>query len=410
MTAPPSAPAVAPTPSPATARTRVLATGPTREATPDAAAPGRLRRWRGLVAVCALLLAAATLLGWWQSQRTRGFLDPAGVDPGGSRALAQLLGDQGVEVVPVRSVAAVRAAVTGDGSDATVLVTVPAAVREGLVDDVAGTGADLVLVTPGPALDGWPGGLQPAGGGPAEVLAPRCDLPVAVRAGTARVGGQAFAGAGTGCYPSEVGTTLRLVTEPSGRRIVALGSPAVLTNERLDEDGNAALALGLLGADATLVWYRPLPEPGGQASVGDLVPGWVAPAVAMLGVAALLAALWRGRRLGPLVPEPLPVTVRASETVAGRGRLYRQVGDRRHTADALREAAAARLAHRLGLPPRTPLAHLAAVAAARSGRDPVAVRALLDPGVVPPDDAALVRLAQDLDDLERRLGTRAARR
>jgi hypothetical protein len=378
-------------------------------AAPGVAAGGLARwlaRWRGLLAVTALLLAAAVAIGWVQSRQARGFLDPAGVDPGGSRALVQLLQRQGVQVEPARTVAAVRAAVAGAGDpqDATVLVTLPAGVRDDLVDDVSGTGADLVLVTPGAGLDRWPGGVQPAGAGPADVLDPACDDPTAVRAGPARVGGQAFGGAGAGCYPSPAGTTLRLVTEATGRRIVALGAPAALTNERLDEEGNAALALGLLGADPVLVWYRPLPETGGQASVADLVPGWVRPMVVLLALAAVLAALWRGRRLGPLVPEPLPVTVRAIETVEGRGRLYRRAADRGHTAAALRQAAAERLAARLGVPPRTPLSHLVALVAAGTGRDPAAVSALLDPAVTPPDDTALVRLAQDLDDLERRLG------
>ncbi len=36
----------------------------------------------------------------------------------------------------------------------------------------------------------------------------------------------------------------------------------------------------------------------------------------------IAAAFWRGRRFGPLVVENLPVTVRASETMLGRARLY----------------------------------------------------------------------------------------
>ncbi len=59
--------------------------------------------------------------------------------------------------------------------------------------------------------------------------------------------------------------------------------------------------------------------------------------------------LWRGRRLGPLATEPLPVVVKAIETTRSRGRLYRKSGDRAHAADALRSATRARAATRLRL-------------------------------------------------------------
>ena len=63
----------------------------------------------------------------------------------------------------------------------------------------------------------------------------------------------------------------------------------------------------------------------------------------------LLVALWKGRRIGPLVAERLPVVVRASETVEGRGRLYRSRRARDRAADALRTATLQRLLPRLGL-------------------------------------------------------------
>ncbi len=56
-----------------------------------------------------------------------------------------------------------------------------------------------------------------------------------------------------------------------------------------------------------------------------------------LGVALLLAALWRARRLGPLVTERLPVVVRASETVEGHARLYRSRRARDRVAATLRQ-------------------------------------------------------------------------
>ena len=65
--------------------------------------------------------------------------------------------------------------------------------------------------------------------------------------------------------------------------------------------------------------------------------------------AVVLLALARGRRLGRLVREPLPVVVRAIETTESRGRLYRRAGDRARAAAVLRSGTADRLARRLAL-------------------------------------------------------------
>jgi len=52
----------------------------------------------------------------------------------------------------------------------------------------------------------------------------------------------------------------------------------------------------------------------------------------------------RARRLGPPVPEPLPVLVPAAEAVTGRGRLYERISAREASLDALRSAVISRLA------------------------------------------------------------------
>ncbi|GAA3099893.1 hypothetical protein GCM10020254_51720 [Streptomyces goshikiensis] len=68
-------------------------------------------------------------------------------------------------------------------------------------------------------------------------------------------------------------------------------------------------------------------------------------------MAATLAALWRARRLGPLVTEQLPVAVRASEAAEGRARLYHKAGARDRAATVLRAATRERLAALVGVPP-----------------------------------------------------------
>ncbi|MEH1097746.1 DUF4350 domain-containing protein [Micromonospora sp. CPCC 205561] len=127
-------------------------------------------------------------------------------------------------------------------------------------------------------------------------------------------------------------------------------------------------------------------------------PPWLWALLAQLAVAALLAALWRGRRLGPPTPEPLPVTVRSAETVLGRARLYEKAGARDAAAQTLRAAALDRLLPRLHLPPTAPPAEVAAAVAARTGDDPRRAGEVLH-GDQPGTDQELLDLARDLDRL-----------
>ncbi|MEU4772386.1 DUF4350 domain-containing protein [Micromonospora sp. NPDC023644] len=129
-------------------------------------------------------------------------------------------------------------------------------------------------------------------------------------------------------------------------------------------------------------------------------PGWLWALLAQLAVAALLAALWRARRLGPPAVEPLPVTVRSAETVLGRARLYEQAGARGAAARTLRTAALDRLTPRLHLPPTAPPADVAAAVAARTGDDPRWTDEVLH-GVEPETDQELLDLARALDRLTR---------
>jgi hypothetical protein len=127
-------------------------------------------------------------------------------------------------------------------------------------------------------------------------------------------------------------------------------------------------------------------------------------AIVQLGVAVLLIAWWRVRRLGPIVAEPLPVVVRSAEAVEGRARLYRSRRARDRAADALRAGARERLVRPLGLPSSAAqdmsvAAQVAAAVAERTGQPQTAIGLALY-GPAPVDDAELVGLADYLDDLE----------
>jgi hypothetical protein len=185
--------------------------------------------------------------------------------------------------------------------------------------------------------------------------------------------------------------------------VVVLGQADVLTNAHLDADANAAVALRLLGTEPSLTWIVPDPLQAGSEqgpSLGSLLPGWVRWVVLQACLALLLALLWRARRLGPVVREPLPVAVRGAETLLGRARLYRRARAVDRAAATLRTAVLRRLAVRLAVPPAAGPDAVAVRVAAATGRDPVRVRQVLL-GPAPADERALVALADDLDALDR---------
>ncbi|HEU4675716.1 MAG TPA: DUF4350 domain-containing protein [Motilibacteraceae bacterium] len=356
--------------------------------------------------VLVLVLLAGSALALATAGRGGERLDPGSAAPAGSRALAQLLRGQGVQVVTVGT-AAEAAGAAGPGS--TLLIVGSDRLSESKLRQLREAGADLVVPAAGePSLRVLVPSVRLGEGGPAEVREPACTLPTAVRAGAAHTGGVTYLppADAVACYPGRGGPSLVVVRE-DGASVTLLGDPAAFTNKRLADEGDAALALGLLGANPRLVWYLPNPsDAASEANRGlfSLVPAGIRFGIAQLAVAVVLLALWRARRLGPVVVEPLPVVVRASESVEGRARLYRRGRARAGSAAHLRAATARRCAARLGLPasaadPARPAALLDRLARA-TGRPVGEVQALLL-GPAPEDDTGLVRLADALDALER---------
>ena len=206
-----------------------------------------------------------------------------------------------------------------------------------------------------------------------------------------------------GCFAGEHGSLLAVPRDG----LTFLGAADLLTNDQVLRADNAAVALRLLGQRDRLVWY----VPDAADLVGDdgvtlstLLPRWIFPGLWVLGAAVVALLLWRVRRLGPLVTEPLPVTVKAIETAHSRGRLYRKSGDRAHAARALRRAARATVAERLHLPGTATADQVALVrdVSRHLGRPLEQVHALLaDDGPIPQTDPDLIALANDLAALQR---------
>ncbi|MFB7935239.1 DUF4350 domain-containing protein [Streptomyces sp. NPDC056039] len=371
-------------------------------------------RTRGIALALVLLVAGAIAIAVIRSDARHGELDPRSADPGGSRAIAELLADRGVGT---RVVTTLDEATAASGPDTTLLVAAPDLLTRSqqsrLHDSFADSGGRTVLVASGSASVERlaPGVTADPATSLDSTLAPDCDLPAARRAGTADTGGVRYTTThldADQCYPSERLATLLRIPAPTGNGdTVALGAPDILLNDRLDQQGNASLALQLLGSRPHLVWYLPSlsdTSAGTDDERGffDLLPsGWLWGTL-QLFIAAALAALWRARRLGPLVPEKLPVAIRASETAEGRARLYRKADARDRAANALRSTTRTRLAPLTGVPvtqAHTPEALLPALSAHLHG-DGQDLHTLLF-GPAPSTDTALIALADRLDALER---------
>ncbi|MFC7386845.1 DUF4350 domain-containing protein [Sphaerisporangium rhizosphaerae] len=379
--------------------------GTATSASTSPTARGLWRGARGMVAVGVLVVLVAVIAALFTGTSTEGRpLDPADASLTGGKALAQLLRARGVRVERVSTVDDV---VRLDGPASRVLVTDTSFLSADEVSRLSRTRAQRLIAGPVSDLDRLAPGIGPTGETGSRSREPQCALPAAVRAGSAFMGGALFTvpRGSTGCYPGSDGASL--VHTPGDPSVTVVGDGAFMTDRRLAEDGNAALAMNLAGDRPVLIWLvapdEPQAVPGsGEASAADLIPPGVPWAVVQLGVALVVVAFWRGRRLGPVVVERLPVVVRAAETVEGRGRLYRARRARDRASATLRAACVSRLVPRLGLSGEAAPDEIVAATALRTGHDAIWVRSVMY-GPTPADDAGLIALAGHLDTLERQV-------
>jgi hypothetical protein len=369
----------------------------------NAPTPVRRRSWRWVLLALVAVGAVAAIGTYLTAARPGGRMDPTSTGPSGAHALVALLRDHGVTVVVANSVDdAVSAARPG-----TLLVfgETQRVTDESLLKRLAGAPGDLLLVEPtSHARAALAPGIR-SGGASTPDAEPNCALREARQAGSADFGPSDTFHAVDGravnsCYGGA------LVRYRDGERsVTVVGSTDFMTNGGLLRAGNAALAMNLAGEHPRLVWYSPQRIEGESSSsttIFDLIPDNVTWIVAQLWLTVLLVALWKGRRIGPLVAEDLPVVVRASETVEGRGRLYRSRRARDRAAQALRDATLQRMLPRLGLGVDTAAPAVVIAVARRSEFDPESLRHILL-GRAPATDADLIQLARALDDIERQV-------
>ncbi|MFZ0834164.1 MAG: DUF4350 domain-containing protein, partial [Mycobacterium sp.] len=268
------------------------------------------RTWRWLLLSFATVIAVAAVSTYLTAPRPGGRMDAESTSPDGGHALMTLLRERGVDVVVAREVADVERAARPDS-----LVLVAESyfvVDDEVMSRLQNVPGDRLLIEPVSNIrkrlaPGIRIGRAATIGGD-----PNCDLPEATKAGEVQFGvSDTYEAAGdepmTSCYD---GAVVRY--RDGDRTVTAVGSADFMMNSGLLKQGNAALAMNLAGGRPRLVWYAPQRAEGERTSssdIFDLIPdnvGWI---VWQLCVVVLLAALWRGRRMGPLVAEKLPVVV-----------------------------------------------------------------------------------------------------
>lgn len=233
------------------------------------------KRARGLLIALLILVIAGITFAAVRSGTNYGHLDPRSADPKGSRAAAELLKARGISVTVATTL---DEATTAAGPDTTLLVTgpnllTPTQQRRLQEATTAATGR-TVLIAPGPAAASrLSPGVRTEPHRPVSPLPPSCAFPAARSAGTADLGGVRYTAPGstaTACYPSDGAPSLLVLQDRGDGDTVLLGSPDFLHNERLDQQGNASLALQLLGSRPHLVWYLPsLADPSATSDDGS---------------------------------------------------------------------------------------------------------------------------------------------
>jgi hypothetical protein len=398
-----------PTPPPAGPEVGAAPTGAARSVTPTLRA--QVRRGRAWIVIAvALVLGAIVVLVVQGGVRAPGAVlgadNPA---PPGAKALVEVLRQQGIDVTEARSIDVALDAARGGAT--VFLYDELAILGDDRLEELASAADRLVVVEPAFGhLETLAPGVRLGGAATGALDDVACEVPAAERAGELSdrqrlltIDDDARAAGFTGCFrDGEFGYAVATGPSPAGGELALVAATTIFTNDRIDEAGNAAHAIGLLGASDDLVWYLPGPGDADAAeapTLAELTPGWVSPVMVLLIVVVIAAGVWRGRRFGPLIVEKLPVQVPAGETSEGRARLYARSAARGHALDQLRIGTIERISALLRLPRSADVETVAQAAATTTGRDAASVSRLLV-AEVPAGDREFVDLAAELDRLE----------
>lgn len=330
------------------------------------------RRWQLWVGLLVLMVICATIFVLVPGDGSERYsIDSTELN--GLGAMTAALEDQGVDVESVRTGAEALDALEEDPEAMLVVNEAVRDVNPEAASELGDENRPIVLISPSSMLqepeftEVLPVGMD------SDDVQPRpagesCDHPAAQAAESMAAATWLYAlqndddaaagdepSTGTGCFAAEdegAGGEYPFMETDAG---VVFGSPDALTNRRIVEEGHAALALQLFGQRDSVIWYAP--APGDVGSVEDsqmaepiaLLPEWFDALTQWLLICTGILLLVAGRRRGPVVVEPLPVQVPASESAEGRGRMYQQANAVEPSARTLRAAMLVRCARMLRL-------------------------------------------------------------
>lgn len=387
----------------------------------------RIRPWcfSALFIVATLLVGAAITAS--TVSRSGHLLNPQSPAPNGAKALAEALQDHGVHLTQRDSLDDVLADIEANPNRTVLLHDRAALLDSDRIEQLLDAGANRVVAInpvgdrfePITEYAWYSGSIAPEGDTlendpyaaehdyPAGEQCPLASKAPALGPGHASVFtvGENDPDA-VGCYETGSGSLI-VVAQHKTTELIMVGAYEQFTNDRIAVESNAAAAINILGANEELIWYvpgAPDVQVAATPTFNDYVPKWITPVMLLACCSALALMFWRGRRLGPLVAERLPVTVPASETVEGRARLYAKNRSQLHALDAIRIGTLGRLAGLLGLE-RNASAAVIADAVTRVAQVPRdhAHRVLVT--AEPTSDAELVDLANACAEIERRTRT-----
>lgn len=156
------------------------------------------------------------------------------------------------------------------------------------------------------------------------------------------------------CFYNKEGPTVGIWPATADHPEYVWALSTFFQNNQLTEYDNAAAALTILGNNDRLVWFFPTSEfdfkDRTTAGVWSLLPRWSYSTALLLLFVALAFMFFRGRRFGPLAFERLPVTVKSSETVIQHGHLVHETRDAAWAISALQTRARRKIRKALLLP------------------------------------------------------------
>jgi hypothetical protein len=351
------------------------------------------RRTTVLLGVVVGVIVLAALVAGSPSSRSGEPLSPQSTGPVGARATVLLVQELGGHV-------ALSDAAPLESDDTALLLTDHLTdARRTAVDRWVRAGGTLVVTDEDspfvPNLAGSNAFRPPD----AVMRQGHCNIDALADAHTIEIGGALRftpSRSAQSCFDDGEGPVV--VATPHGAgTVVAIGSPEPFLNEALDQRDNSVLVASLLvPVEGTRFAFLEAVPGEGRTTLIDLVARRVKQALVQLGVAFVLYALWRARRLGRPITEPQPVQIAGSELVLAVGRLQESAHHRDAAAGVLRHDLRRSLAARLGLPPDAPAEVLADGAAARTGVDRDTVLAALSHRPLA-DDGQLVATADQID-------------